>query len=260
MKTSLLRFISGSLLICTVFFSGCEKEKKADAPELPPLSTLSIDMASFPVGKKTTESYNNVITAALVTGYWNTVLTAYLVVPVASYTEAFDHPAVRVDNNTFKWTYDVTVNDTVYTASLFAHVDGDQINLEMHISQEGGFQDFIWYTGKCNILRSEGEWTIQDNPVSNTSWVHIVWHHDYEAETFDIQYTNVFPESDYTDSYIKYGIRNESAYDGFYEIFSSLQDKTYKIDLNTATQEGRIFYDELWHCWDSDYIDITCPE
>jgi hypothetical protein len=260
MKNKMMRLISGTLLICTLFISGCEKDKKSSAPELPPLSTFSIDLTQFNTGTKSTATYNNAFTAALVTGYWNTVLTAYLVVPVVSYAEAFKHQARRVDNNTFEWSYDVVVNDTNYTANLFARVDGDVINLEMHISQQGGFQDFIWYDGSCNVQRTEGEWTIQDNPESNTSWVSIVWNHDYEQKTFDVKYTNIYPSSDYLDSYIQYGIRIDSAYDGYYEIYNATENKTYQIDLNTTTHEGRIFYDALWHCWDNQYMDIICPE
>lgn len=259
MKNKMMQSISGTMLVCVLFFSGCEKDKKDSVPELPPLSTFSMNFDAFSVGKST-GTYNNVLTAAFVTGYWNTVLTAYLIVPVASYKEAFNHQAKRVDNNTWEWAYDVTVNDTIYSASLSAKLNGDLVSYEMRISQEGGFQDFLWYTGTCNIQRTEGQWSIRDNPESNTEWVGIVWNHDYTHKTFDVKYTNTYPAGEYTDSYIQYGIRTDSAYDAFYEIFSSAQDKTYTIDFNTATHEGRINYDSLWHCWDNQYSDTVCAE
>jgi hypothetical protein len=258
MKNYMTRYLSAILMASTLLISGCEKDKKSSAPELPPLSSFSLQVDAFTT-TKSTGSYSNFLTAAFATGYWNTVLTAYLAVPVASYAEAFNHPAERVDNNIYKWSYQVIVHDTTYTANLFAHVDGDMIDMEMHISQQGGFQDFIWYTGSFNILRTEGEWNIQDNPVHDNTWINIAWHHDYAAKTFDIQYTNVYPESEYVNSSIKYGITNESAYNAFYNIYNALDDKTYDINLNTTTHEGRIYYDALWHCWDSNLLDQVCP-
>lgn len=258
MNRKMIIYVTGILVFFTVIIIACEKEKKSSAPELPPLSTFSIQAGTFSETQKATGTYNNFLTAALVTGYWNTVITAYLAVPVASYAEAFNHEAQRLDNNTWEWTYQVVVQDTTYTANLFAFIESDGINMEMHISKEGGFQDFVWYTGTFNLQRTEGHWTIQDNPQSDMTWLNILWHHDYEAETFDIQYTNVYPTGDYKDSYIKYGIRTNNAYDAFYTIYSSPDDKTYEINLNTTTHEGRILYETLWHCWDTNYQDMVC--
>jgi len=173
MKKKMIIYVTGILIFFTVSILSCEKDKKSSPPELPPLSSLAIQVGDFSAAKKATGSYNNFLTAAVATGYWNTVLTAYLAVPVASYAEAFNHPAQRLDNNTYEWTYQVVVQDTTYIANLFAFIDNDEISMEMHISKEGGFQDFVWYTGTFNLQRTEGEWTIQDNPESNISWLNI---------------------------------------------------------------------------------------
>jgi hypothetical protein len=258
MNSKMIIYVTGILVFFTVIIIACEKEKKTNAPELPPLSTLSIQLGDFSVTEKAAGTYNNIITAALTTGYWNTVLTAYMAVPVASYAEAFHHQAQRLDNNTWEWTYEVVIQDTTYTANLFAFIESDAINMEMHISKEGGFQDFVWYTGTFNLQRTEGQWTIQDNPENDISWLSIIWHHDYEAGTFDALYKNVYPTGEYKDSFIKYGIRKDNAYDAFYNIYSSPDDKNYDIDFNTTTHEGRIFYESLWHCWDANLQDAVC--
>jgi hypothetical protein len=151
MTSKMIIYVTGILVFFTVIIIACEKEKKTSAPELPPLSTISMQVDDLSMAEKAAGSYSNIITAALATGYWNTVLTAYLAVPVASYAEAFNHPAQRLDNNTWEWTYQVVVQDTTYTANLFAFIESDGINMEMHISKEGGFQDFVWYTGTFNL-------------------------------------------------------------------------------------------------------------
>ncbi len=260
MNKKMIIYVIGILVFFTVIILACEKEKKSTAPELPPLSTFSINVDEFAVAKKATGSYINVFTAAVATGYWNTVLTAYLAVPVASYAEAFNHPAQRLDNDTWEWSYQVVINDTTYTAELFAFIESDEINLEMHISQAGGFQDFVWYTGTFNLQGTQGSWTVQDNPENNLSWLNIIWNHDYEAKTFDVRYTNIYPTGDYRDSFIKYGIRKDTGYDAFYDIYSSPDDKTYEIDYNTTTHAGRIYYESSWHCWDTNFQDAVCED
>jgi hypothetical protein len=259
MYSKMIIYVTGILVFFTVIIVACEKDKKSTPPELPPLSSFSMQVSEFGSVEKQAGSYNNFLTAVLATSYWNSILTANLAVPVASYAEALKQNAQRLDNNTFEWTYQVTVRDTLYSANLFAFIESDKINLEMHISKEGGFQDFVWYTGTFNLQRTEGQWTIQDNPENNTSWLNIMWHHDYEAKTFDIKYTNEYPTSNYKDSFIKYGIRNDSAYDAFYTIYNSPEDKNFDIELNTTTHEGRIYYESLWHCWDAYGLDAVCP-
>ncbi len=254
-----LNHVIGMFFLAIVLISGCEKEKKSTAPQLPPLTSFALPVENF-TAAKSDGPYANFLAAVAVTGYWNNVLATYLAVPVASYAEAFNHDAVRLDNNTYEWTYEVTVNDTVYTANLLAFLETEGVTMEMHISQAGGFQDFVWYSGSFNYTRTEGEWIIQDNPENNASWMNIAWHHDWDKKTFDIKYTNIYPTGEYKDSYINYGIRTDNPYNAFYEIYNSVQDKTYAIDFNTTSHEGRIYYDALYHCWDSNYQDIICSE
>jgi hypothetical protein len=247
-------FVLGSVLL----FS-CEKDKKDAAPQLPPVTAFAINTDEFNVSKST-GSYDNFGAAVTAVGYWNSVLYANLAVPVAAYAEAFNHAAERVDNTTWKWAYDVEGPDATYSAELFAEVIKDSIYLEMHISKSEGFQDFVWFTGKCDIVRSTGEWSVFTNPDSNVPWVFIEWNHDWEAKTFDVRYTNVYEGNEYIDSYIEYGLTTDPLFNAYYIIYDSMNDNDYEIDLNTANHNGRVYYDGLWHCWDTNYMDIPCEE
>jgi hypothetical protein len=188
------------------------------------------------------------------------VLYENLAIPVAAYIEAFDHEVSRVDNTTWKWAYDVEGPDAMYSVELIAEVIKDSIYLEMHVSKSGGFQDFVWFTGKCDFVRSSGEWMVYDNPESNLPWVFIEWNHDWEASTFDVQYTNVYEGNEYIDSYIQYGISGDPVYNAFYIIYDAKNNKDFEINLNTAAHNGRVLYNGIWHCWDMDYKDTVCPE
>ena len=58
--------------------------------------------------------------------------------------------------------------------------------------------------------------------------------------------------------YIHYGITEDLVYDAFYDIYDNSADNLLKINYNTETREGSIYYNDLWHCWDNNLVDIDC--
>ncbi len=242
-----------------IVISGCEKEKKYDAPELPPASAFVIDFNDFQSQAKTTATYANWTTAVVTVGVWNTILTVTLAVPVATYLKAIEQAPVRIDNDSWKWSFNVTINQVVYTAELYADVTGNQVDWKMYVSQEGGFTDFLWYTGTCDILRTHGSWTLYHSPLINKEFLKIDWTHDWGNNTGDIKYTNILEGNDGYGSYVYYGLTLDAPFNAFYDLYGKKEDKLVKIEYNTTTSEGRIFYDDLWHCWSSTHEDIACP-
>jgi hypothetical protein len=253
------RLIILLLAINGVSILSCEKDKK-DAPELPPETSFILNFNDLQGNQKSTLSHSNWTAAAFTVGVWNTLLVGTLAVPVASYIEAFNHEPVRVDNNTWKWSYTVLVKNVNYTADLYADVFDAEVNWEMYISQEGGFSNFLWYKGTCDILRTHGTWTLFLDPVHNNEFLEIEWNHDWDNNTGDIRYTNVLSSSEYLGDYIYAGITTDATYNAFYDIYDNSEDTLVKINYNTETQEGSIYYGGSWHCWDSNLEDIACPE
>ncbi len=257
MKKDFSKIISVTLAaVLVVSLAGCEKDKKVEAPPLPPASSMIIDMDGFNTGK-VTGSYNNIGMAVGAVLYWNSMLTIGLAIPVASYKEAFNHEAVRVDNDTWQWSYDVVVHDTIFTAVLTADVTDDIVDWEMSISKEDGFQDFIWYTGTCNILATSGTWTLYNNPGDPTELIGITWNHDYETETFDVEYLDI-SGGDYDGSYIYLAITDDPVFNAVYEIHNALQDTTVTVNFNTVTHAGNISNGINTYCWDVNYLDVAC--
>jgi len=257
MKKRFKGFLSIALAaVLVISLAGCEKEKKDEAPPLPPASSMIIDLSVFNTAKGT-GSYTNIGMAIGAVIYWNSVLTIGLAIPVASYEEAFNHEAVRADNDTWQWTYDVVVNDTTYTAVLTADVTEDMVDWEMSVSREDGFQDFIWYTGSCDILATSGTWTLYKSPADPVELMGITWNHDYETETFDIEYLDI-SGGDYDGSYISFGVTEDPVFNAYYERYNSVQETTWTINLNTETHEGNISNGTNIYCWDADYLDMAC--
>ncbi len=258
MKNILSRLIAMSML-CTFFLTGCEKEKdKEKGPDLPPITTFAIDLSDFTsAGElKSVDPKSNFHLVVGAVSYWNLVLSAAMVIPVAAYAEAFNHDAVRLDNDTWQWTYAV---NNEYNAKLTADVMNDSVYLSMNIEKADASMDVVWFTGKCDILRTGGEWTVNDVPLaSQTAWLFIEWNADYEDKTFDVKYLNVRPGADYEDSYIEYGITNSTDYNAYYNLYNSETNMLYEVDYNTETHVGTVTDGLNQLCWDESFNNTIC--
>jgi len=259
MKLIIYQSLAAVLMMGTVLFTGCEKESKDAAPALPPLTSLSINTQDFAGSgqAKSTPSQSNFYVAVGAISYWNTVISTSLAIPIATYTQALKKGAVRVDNDSWKWS--LTVNE-LYSAELTADVANDSVYLNMYVTKTGSYEHLLWYSGKCNILRTGGTWTIYDIPDHPlTAWLHIVWNADYETKTCDVRYTVVNPSNAYVNSYIEYGITNNTAYNAYYTLYNSTTpDYTYNIEYNTGTHEGYITNGIDFYCWDTNFNNCEC--
>jgi hypothetical protein len=265
MREFFLKIAGITLIAASLFQYGCNKDdsKDDDSPTLPPMSSFTINVDEFEPAKKSLVVISNYQLAVYAVNYMNSMLAAYMAVPVAAYAKALEQDPVHItstDEDYWLWSYNLTVNDTVYTAEFTAELTADSIVMEMNISQNGGFNDFLWFTGKCDLAGTVGEWTIYSNPESPEAWLHITWHRNASEETFDIRYTNIAPGHTYEGSYVEYGTMDDTSYNVYYTIYDSSEDKEYRIEANTSTHEGRLYYNLAWLCWDSYHENTTCPE
>ena len=188
--------------------------------------------------------------------YWNVVLTLSMSIPVAAYAEAFNHEPVRVDNDTWKWSYAV---DDIYSAELVADVISDSVYFNMYISKAASYEDVLWFSGKCDVLGTGGTWTINNVNVNNdAAWLSIDWNADYEEETFDIKYTIIIQGGEYENSYIKYGITSDTDFNAFYNLYNSKENKTFEVFYNTVTHIGYVTDGIHQYCWDEDFVNNDC--
>jgi hypothetical protein len=259
MRRRLNQLVGVAMILSMIALFGCKKDKKESAPVLPPMSAFSIDLAAFTsdVPVKNTDSMSTYHAVVNAVGYWNVVLSLSLAIPVAAYAEALKQEAVRVDNDTWKWSY--AVND-IYSAQLVADVVSDSVYFSMYVTKAEEFDSLLWFTGKCDILMTGGEWNLFDIPANpSVSWLKIKWNGNYETETFDIRYTNVYPGNEYENSYIEYGKTTDPDYDVYYDLYNSLSDLTYSVNYNTETEAGYLAFNGNQYCWNKNHANCVCP-
>jgi hypothetical protein len=263
-----------SCLIILSLMTGCEKDKvtepEAEPPMIPPLSSFLMDFTDFiseGSAAKTQHDQavltkNNWGWAALNVAVWNSLITLGLAVPVAAYANSFnDSQPDLLEDGTFVWIQEYTTQGKTYTAKLHGKLVGVTVQWKMYVSEEDGYQDFLWYTGESDLYANEGFWILNKSPSEPVSLLNITWHHNPESETGDIKYTNIEPGGPENGGYIFYGINNGSPYDAFYDVYNMGKDNHTLIEWNRTTREGRVkdmlhFGDDEWHLWDSDLEDI----
>ncbi|MBN2481454.1 MAG: hypothetical protein JXB19_06925 [Bacteroidales bacterium] len=271
MKKRINQFIAIALIAGLTITFGCEKDNNDDTPQLPPAATFITDFSEFedgiPIKKSSELVLTNFQQAAWAVWYTNSMLTVGLAVPVHAYNLAVDQTPVRADNNTWEWSNDFELGQNAYETILTAVVEDDMVNWEMKISKADGFQDFIWFTGTCNILATEGTWTLYETPADPHALLYIDWTADYEAEIFDVTYTIVYASNNYYESYINYGITDaDPDYDAYYNVYDNSNEAEiflYKVYYNTDTHTGKYqkyINDDLNYegCWDGNFQDVAC--
>jgi len=252
-------------IFATTLLMGCQKdEEKAVKPNQPPQQSMAADFSAFSTtksgnGNQTTLNYTF---SAITVSVWNAILAVTLAVPVAAFKESFNHEAVYQKDGAWQWQYSVPVGLVNYTAKLSGQIVSTNVNWTMKLSQSGGFQDFVWFTGVSKLDASSGSWVLYKSPVENTPLVNIDWSKDANG-IVNAKYTNVLPNSIDNGSYISYGAINEGSYNTFYDVFVKKENNLFKILYNSTTKEGRcqnekIYKDLNWHCWDGTKSDVTC--
>lgn len=253
----------GLLLSCSEDEEVTRSEK---APELPPISTFTIEMGAFKTesnnGRSDEENYY-LYSAANYIG-WQTALTLYLAHPVVAFRAAFDQtPRFINEEDRWVWDYNAEAFGQKYQIVLYGKKVGSNAEWEMRASQDGGFQDVLWFRGTSALDGSEGTWNVMTDAKNPRDAMLIKWEKS-EGEIPYVKYTGLDTESSVYQNYIEYGsLTNNDDFNVFYNIYDSEDNNLLKIEFNNKTKAGRVtdsgrFGDGEWHCWNGSYENISC--
>ncbi|MFZ5940424.1 MAG: hypothetical protein ACOYXB_07600 [Bacteroidota bacterium] len=257
-------FNSTALLIVLVLISGTVLRScgEKEAPELPPVSSMLMDFSDFEEGnqgaqKSTEGTYTNWLHAAGNVFAWNLITTVTMSIPVTAYATALNVEPVYIGDNVWNWTYDFTVGSTTYSAKLVGtRISNAEFTMEMYISAAGllGFDEVLWFEGTIRYDHTHALWTLYENPYDPSPLLTAEYNMDFEADAYDIKYTNIRPENAENGSSIWYSYDPaDTVYNSSYVITGSTN--TINIEWDRVDKNGRVsdpaFYeDDLWHYWD----------
>ncbi len=254
------------------FFAACKKDKGVP-PLLPASESMTIDFSNFTSlkksfdmlnGQKGTENSNWEFSATVVVT-WKLLTSVNLAVPIASFKQAAGQVPVFVSDKLWQWNYDFTLANVTYKARLTGLIGTSDVSWKMYITREGdgGFPEFLWFEGTSKTDGTSGQWIFNENPQSQAPILQIDW--TKNGDTIEsIKYTYVKNLDPFKNSFIEYGFTT-SDLNAYFNIhyYTGIKFSDVNIEWNTTTKNGRVksldyLGDSLWHCWDSNKINITC--
>lgn len=276
----LILFIAG----ISLFFTSCKKDN-GNPPALPPAESMDIDFSNFVTAKKSAvlitdlkgveNSYWEF--AALVAGYWESIISITLAVPVASFRLATNNTPVYLGSKTWQWSYNasITVNQVsvTYKARLTGQILQNNVEWKMYITKEGtgAFAEFIWFEGTSKLDGTGGQWILNHSaqfpePVLQIDWTKSGTSIGTVKYTY-VRALNTSRVADtFKDSFIEYG-KKSAALDAYYTIhyYNGLLFSDVNVEWNTTSHDGRVsglvyFGNADWHCWNSQLVNGTCPQ
>ena len=170
--------ISLVLFLSVFLMQSCQKDEVTapptdpqakEAPELPSPESFIMPFSAFEEFRQDDDSrtVSNWLYSASHVVVWNTILTVQLAVPVTAFYESFNHQAEYQGSGVWLWAYDYTVSGTTYSAELYGELlVNNEIQWDMYISQENGFDQVHWYSGVTAIGGAYGNWTLNHKPFN----------------------------------------------------------------------------------------------
>ncbi|MFZ9848672.1 MAG: hypothetical protein ACO3EE_11040 [Flavobacteriales bacterium] len=237
--------------------TSCNKDK--DAPALPAATSMDFSSSSLTGSNKTEGIAYGYVTAGMY--YWNSVIALNIAVPVASFKEAFNHEAkYSSKDKDYVWSYDVVVKGTKYTANLHGKVDGDEVAWKMLVSQQGGFQNYEWYTGTSKLDGTSGQWKLNKGATSGTvNYLIIDWTNNSTNSTHSTKFTVSDANDTAYGNYINYYVNTDAEFNGHYDIYDAAKKELTQVMWSTADRHGKVI-GPLGNsaCWDSATNDVSC--
>ncbi|MCU0471806.1 MAG: hypothetical protein MUC93_00380 [Bacteroidales bacterium] len=267
------------MIFIVSLFTGCKKDK-GDPPVLPPIESMAIDFSNFEAGKKSADISlqkgdpdNNWKLVCGVANFWRNIIVTTLAVPVLSFKLAVDETPVYLDDKTWQWTYSTSYSAISYTARLTGQIRSSDVLWKMYITRTGvgGFSEFLWFQGTSKLDGTGGQWILNQSSADQVPILQIDWTRT-GTTMGNVTYTYVKEKladgvtaNPFNSSFITYG-KTTSTLDAFYTIhyYYNTLFADFSVEWSTSARNGRVkspgvFGDSVWHCWDINYYDVTCP-
>lgn len=277
MKTT-IRLIFAIILILSML-TDCKK-KEGEAPVLPPAESMSIDFSNFENDNKSAGvelpkgvENSNWEFSALVAGYFRSIITSTLAVPVAAFKVAVDQTPVYLSSRTWQWSFNASVMSVTYKARLTGQIRTSDVEWKMYIAREGtgAFDEFLWFEGTSSLDGSSGQWTLYHSYTYQEPVLQIDWTKS-GTSVGSVKYTYVRALNDsraadpFKNSYIEYG-KTTGTLDAYYNIYyyNGVGFSTMNVQWSTTGHNGSVVCEDFFgdsdpHCWDGNYVNVTCSK
>lgn len=173
------------MLLLGVIFIGCSTvtEEIGEAPELPPLESMSINFDELEtqskiVASQTATADSSFLVALVNVSLMKQLYESSLELPQAILEDAKDVDPEFVGEATWQWTYTSTSEQGIpFSVRLTATLESQWISWNFYVSvafQQTDWDDVLLFSGTTSYDGSEGTWSLY-NPVSEEVIYSMEW-------------------------------------------------------------------------------------
>lgn len=258
-------------ITCLLFIS-CSDDPSTftdEPPELPPVASMDIDMATLIVSSQakttaTTQSTDYYVQAVFRAGFLKRVIDTNLLIPKNLLEAAADTVAQLNDNQQWEWNYQYSGNTNDFAVRLVAErIASSVVNWSFFVTADHlDLENHLLFSGTTKEEGKEGAWiynSLQD-PENNQQLSEINWTIQDEENIqlrLDILSDRLAAAGSYIDFSLD-GVQKNLAY------YDAGEDTTTAIEWNADTKAGSIIAPDINNgekaCWDEEQENISCSE
>jgi len=221
-----------------------DEDETAEAPQLPPDASMTMDFSAFG-GDKMAPSDDppgaNFVNAAGRVIILNVAVIINLAPSVIVFKAASNTIPVQEDDGSWTWSYTAEYLIHTFEANLNGRMEGFGTLWSMRVSCDTldvPIENFEWYTGEVKLNNSSGSWQFFDHktPDAAKEIGTIEWEVE-DKDTSNLIFSNTDPDSPDLGNTLTYSIDGTTAEISFY---TASDDLTAKITWDTVTLAGSI--------------------
>ena len=237
------------ILVCGLIFSGfvgCgEKEEDiGQPPELPPDASMTMDFSLFGGGSMAPGVLfpgTNFLNAAVRVVLLNAAVIVVMTPSVSTFIAARTVEPVHQDDGSWLWSYTINIGNHEVAANLTGRLENAQTVWSMKVTDDSfdsPLDDFEWYTGKCSLDNTSGDWLFFDykTPDEGNRLATMEWSVEDKTKS-ELVFSNIDERSENFGDTLLYSIDGTTALISFYD---DSKDITAEITWHTITTAGSI--------------------
>lgn len=257
-----------SILVLVVSLSmfGCgdSGEPQTDAPGLPPVESMSLDLGFFESNntaalRAAEHEHLNFLNAAIRVAYIHAAVVHALIPPTTAFALAIHSVPTLQDDGSYLWVFTWNDQGQEHQIRLRGMVEEDWVEWDLYLVPSGQDPE-PWFSGRSHRDRDEGFWVFRDfTREGDPEVLQIDWdltqenHANLALENIDVD------GEDYGDRLEFLGIgANRSM-----EFIDSSDDMTWFIEWNEVNHSGSLmvpdYNDGNRACWNNQLVNVECP-
>ena len=258
----MIQRVTAILIVAGLLFISCSESSgndEGDPPTVPPVESLEVSLDIFASQPKAVQQTDTTFFRAYISA---SIMGAFLslnALPVEILSEVSGNTPQYNGEGEWEWTYSASGPNGAASVSLFATVDGNDVEWEFYISSSGGQVDInniLLLSGTSTLDGTEGTWNIYNwengNVITSSDWA--------VSESNTRVTMNVYEGGlNIPVAVITYNYEGVTKWVSF----DNNENRTnVYIEWNTETKAGFIIASDFnggeRACWDESFQDVEC--